>query len=212
MEYTYQYSWIIPFIPLPVPMLIGVGLLLFPMATKNLRRMWAFPSIFLLSIVMILSVYLSIQQINRSFIYQYVCFYCNKRFPFYVERARINNSDFTYGQFLNILFIRNKIFSLCGSKKKNTLFWRDTISPIESQVSNIFIPNDFPQSGDERSNLYKSFHFAIRSDPLVRRAIYSIVDISGTPLTEGQIVNFERTYCQPLSDMNLSNSEGKNLY
>ena len=33
-----------------------------------------------------------------------------------------------------------------------------------------------------------------------------------TPLTEGQIVNFERTYCQPLSDMNLSDSEGKNLY
>jgi NAD(P)H-quinone oxidoreductase subunit 5 len=72
MEYTYQYSWIIPFIPLPVPVLIGVGLLLFPTATKNLRRMWAFPSILLLSIVMILSVYLSIQQINRSFIYQYV--------------------------------------------------------------------------------------------------------------------------------------------
>ncbi|GJR98873.1 hypothetical chloroplast RF21 [Tanacetum coccineum] len=51
-----------------------------------------------------------------------------------------------------------------------------------------------------------------RSNPLVRRAIYSIADISGTPLTEGQIVNFERTYCQPLSDMNLSDSEGKNLY
>ncbi|CAI9279848.1 unnamed protein product [Lactuca saligna] len=26
------------------------------------------------------------------------------------------------------------------------------------------------------------------------------------------IVNFERTYCQPLSDMNPSDSEGKNLY
>nr|YP_010388719.1 NADH dehydrogenase subunit F [Cuphea micropetala]UPQ43886.1 NADH dehydrogenase subunit F [Cuphea micropetala] len=72
MEYTYQYSWIIPFIPLPVPMLIGVGLLLFPTATKNLRRAWAFPSIFLLSIVMILSFYFSIQQINGSSIYQYV--------------------------------------------------------------------------------------------------------------------------------------------
>nr|YP_009669866.1 NADH dehydrogenase subunit F [Saltera sarcocolla]QCW95185.1 NADH dehydrogenase subunit F [Saltera sarcocolla] len=72
MEYAYQYSWIIPFIPLPVPMLIGVGLLLFPAATKNLRRMWSFPSILLLSIVMILSVYLSIQEINRSSIYQYV--------------------------------------------------------------------------------------------------------------------------------------------
>nr|YP_010185598.1 NADH dehydrogenase subunit 5 [Epilobium hirsutum]QVL23095.1 NADH dehydrogenase subunit 5 [Epilobium hirsutum] len=72
MEYTYQYSWIIPFIPLPVPILIGIGLLLFPTATNNLRRAWAFPSILLLSMVMLLSVYLSIQQINRSFIYQYV--------------------------------------------------------------------------------------------------------------------------------------------
>nr|YP_009697138.1 Ycf2 [Cornus sessilis]YP_009697155.1 Ycf2 [Cornus sessilis]QEJ84072.1 Ycf2 [Cornus sessilis]QEJ84073.1 Ycf2 [Cornus sessilis] len=140
------------------------------------------------------------------------CFYCNKRFPFYVEKARINNYDFTYGQFLNILFIRNKIFSLCVGKKKHAFWGRDTISPIESQVSNIFIPNDFPQSGDETYNLYKSFHLPSRSDPFVRRAIYSIADISGTPLTEGQIVNFERTYCQPLSDMNLSDSEGKNLH
>ncbi|KAM3248435.1 hypothetical protein P3L10_010204 [Capsicum annuum] len=73
------------------------------------------------------------------------------------------------------------------------------------------MPNSFPQSGDETYNLYKSFHFLSRSDPFVRRAIYSIADISGTPITEGQIVNFERTYCQPLSDMNLSNSEGKKL-
>ena len=142
-------------------------------------------------------------------------FYCNKRFPFYVdyvEKARINNYDFTYGQFLNILFIRNKIFSLCGGKKKHAFLERDTISPIESQVSNIFIPNDFPQSGDERYNLYKFFPFPIRSDLLVRRAIYSIADISATPLTEKQRVNFGRTYCQPLSDMNLSDSEGKNLH
>nr|UXO96509.1 NADH-plastoquinone oxidoreductase subunit 5 [Toxicodendron vernicifluum]WEG93458.1 NADH-plastoquinone oxidoreductase subunit 5 [Toxicodendron vernicifluum] len=72
MEHTYQYSWIIPFVPLPVPMLIGVGLLLFPTATKNLRRMWAFPSILLLSIVMIFSVDLAIHQIHSSCIYQYV--------------------------------------------------------------------------------------------------------------------------------------------
>nr|YP_009872670.1 NADH-plastoquinone oxidoreductase subunit 5 [Dipentodon sinicus]QKT26911.1 NADH-plastoquinone oxidoreductase subunit 5 [Dipentodon sinicus] len=72
MEHTYQYSWIIPFVPLPVPILIGVGLLLFPTATIKLRRMWAFPSILFLSIVMLLSVDLSIQQINRSSIYQYV--------------------------------------------------------------------------------------------------------------------------------------------
>nr|USG53786.1 hypothetical protein RF2 [Nanocnide lobata]USG53803.1 hypothetical protein RF2 [Nanocnide lobata] len=139
-------------------------------------------------------------------------FYCNKGFPFYVKKARIKNYDYTYGQFLNILFIRNKIFSFRGGKKKYAFLDRDTVSPIELQVSNIFILNDFPQNGDERYNLYKSFHFPIRSDPFVRRAIYSIADISGTLLTEGQIVNFERTYCQPLSDMNLSDSEGKNLH
>nr|QJQ78861.1 Ycf2 [Glycyrrhiza triphylla] len=137
-------------------------------------------------------------------------FYCNKRFPFYVERAGINNYDCTYGQFLNILFIRNKIFSLCGGKKKHAFLERETILPIELQVSNILIPNDFPQSGDEGYNLSKSFHFPILSDPFVRRAIYSITDISGTPLTEEQIVNFERSYCQRLSDMNLPVSEGKN--
>nr|YP_010186479.1 NADH dehydrogenase subunit 5 [Coleus xanthanthus]QVL24088.1 NADH dehydrogenase subunit 5 [Coleus xanthanthus] len=72
MQQTYQYGWILPFLPLQIPMLIGVGLLLFPTATKNLCRMWAFPSILLLSIVMIFSINLSIQQINSSSIHQYV--------------------------------------------------------------------------------------------------------------------------------------------
>uniref|UniRef100_A0A2L1D7G0 NAD(P)H-quinone oxidoreductase subunit 5, chloroplastic n=2 Tax=Diospyros cherrieri TaxID=589114 RepID=A0A2L1D7G0_9ERIC len=72
MEHISQYAWVIPFVPLPVPVLIGVGLLLFPRATKNLRRMWAFQSVLLLSIAMILSIDLSIQQINSSSIYQYV--------------------------------------------------------------------------------------------------------------------------------------------
>nr|P51100.1 RecName: Full=NAD(P)H-quinone oxidoreductase subunit 5, chloroplastic; AltName: Full=NAD(P)H dehydrogenase subunit 5; AltName: Full=NADH-plastoquinone oxidoreductase subunit 5 [Gerbera jamesonii]AAC37453.1 NADH dehydrogenase [Gerbera jamesonii] len=72
MEQTYQYAWIIPFLPLPVPMLIGLGLLFFPTATKSLRRMWAFQSVLLLSIVMIFSINLSIQQINSSSVYQYV--------------------------------------------------------------------------------------------------------------------------------------------
>nr|YP_009772919.1 NADH dehydrogenase subunit 5 [Avicennia marina]QIZ11406.1 NADH dehydrogenase subunit 5 [Avicennia marina] len=72
MEQTYQYAWIIPFVPLPVPILLGVGLLLFPTATKTLRRLWAFPTILLLSIVMIFSINLSIEQINSSSIYQYV--------------------------------------------------------------------------------------------------------------------------------------------
>nr|YP_010846577.1 NADH-plastoquinone oxidoreductase subunit 5 [Dracocephalum cuspidatum]WEV87723.1 NADH-plastoquinone oxidoreductase subunit 5 [Dracocephalum cuspidatum] len=72
MQQIYQYGWILPFVPLPVPMLIGMGLLLFPTATKNLRRMWAFTSILLLSIVMVFSTNLSIQQINSSSIHQYV--------------------------------------------------------------------------------------------------------------------------------------------
>nr|ACI42415.1 NADH-plastoquinone oxidoreductase subunit 5 [Monsonia vanderietiae] len=72
LEYINKYSWIMPFIPLPVPMLIGMGLLLFPTTTKHLRRIWAFPTIFLLGIVMLLSVYLSLQQLNRGYIYQYV--------------------------------------------------------------------------------------------------------------------------------------------
>ncbi|KAI5657537.1 hypothetical protein M9H77_26330 [Catharanthus roseus] len=112
------------------------------------------------------------------------CLYWNTRFYFSMEKARINiNSyDVMSGQFLNILFIHNKIFSLCVGKKTYFLE-RDTISPIKSQVSNIFIPNDLSQS-----------------------------DISGTPLTEGQRVNSERTYCQPLSDMNLFDSKGKNLH
>nr|WHN56686.1 NADH-plastoquinone oxidoreductase subunit 5 [Actaea japonica] len=72
MEHTYQYAWIIPFVPLPVPIAIGVGLLLVPAATKSIRRIWAFPSVLLLSIIMIFSADLSIQQINGSPIYQYV--------------------------------------------------------------------------------------------------------------------------------------------
>nr|YP_010360532.1 NADH-plastoquinone oxidoreductase subunit 5 [Morus serrata]UNQ85240.1 NADH-plastoquinone oxidoreductase subunit 5 [Morus serrata] len=69
MEYIYQYFWIITFISLPVPILIGVGLLLFPTATKSLRRMWVFPSVLLLSIIMLFSTYLAIQQVNNPSIY-----------------------------------------------------------------------------------------------------------------------------------------------
>nr|YP_010858731.1 NADH-plastoquinone oxidoreductase subunit 5 [Aiphanes chiribogensis]WGM72474.1 NADH-plastoquinone oxidoreductase subunit 5 [Aiphanes chiribogensis] len=72
MEHTYQYAWIIPFLPLTVTMSIGFGLILIPTATKNIRRIWAFPSIFLLSVAMGFSANLSIQQINGSFIYQYL--------------------------------------------------------------------------------------------------------------------------------------------
>ena len=70
------------------------------------------------------------------------------------------------------------------------------------------IPNDFSQSGDKGYNFY---HFPIRYDPFVRETIYSIADISGTPLAEGQVIHFKKTYCQPLSDTNIPNSEKKNL-
>nr|YP_010187419.1 NADH-plastoquinone oxidoreductase subunit 5 [Ophrys lutea]QYJ54590.1 NADH-plastoquinone oxidoreductase subunit 5 [Ophrys lutea] len=70
MEYTYKYAWIIPLFPLPVTMSIGFGLLLIPIATKDIRRMWAFPSVLLLSIAMWFSANLSIQQINGSLTYQ----------------------------------------------------------------------------------------------------------------------------------------------
>nr|YP_010623732.1 NADH-plastoquinone oxidoreductase subunit 5 [Annona mucosa]WBF97789.1 NADH-plastoquinone oxidoreductase subunit 5 [Annona mucosa] len=73
MEHTYQYAWIIPFVPLPVTISIGLGLLLIPTAAKNARRMWAFPSISLLSIVMIFSANLSIHQIKDGYVYQYLC-------------------------------------------------------------------------------------------------------------------------------------------
>ena len=72
MEYTYQYAWIIPFASLPVTMLIGLGLLLVPNATKNLRRMWTFPSVSLLCIVMVFSFNLSLQQIKGGSIYQHL--------------------------------------------------------------------------------------------------------------------------------------------
>uniref|UniRef100_A0A0A9ES86 NdhF, ndh5, OrsajCp085 n=1 Tax=Arundo donax TaxID=35708 RepID=A0A0A9ES86_ARUDO len=46
-------------------MSMGLGLFLIPTATKNLRRIWAFPSV-------LFSIHLSIQQINGSSIYQYL--------------------------------------------------------------------------------------------------------------------------------------------
>nr|YP_009935326.1 NADH-plastoquinone oxidoreductase subunit 5 [Edgeworthia chrysantha]QNS25589.1 NADH-plastoquinone oxidoreductase subunit 5 [Edgeworthia chrysantha] len=92
MEYIYQYLWIVPLVPLPIPVLIGVGLLLFPTATKNIRHMWTFSSIFLLSIIMLFSIDLYIQQINRSSTYQYVWSW-----------AINNDLSFEFGYFLDSL-------------------------------------------------------------------------------------------------------------
>lgn len=150
---------------------------------------------------------------------------CNKRFPFFVEKTRINNEDLTYRKFLNISFIRNKIFSLYVGKKKHYFL---TLSAIESQVSDIKIPQDqdFPQSGDKRDNLYKCFMYKfyklykklynkfyrsfifprtlypIQSDPVVYRASSSIADL----------LRLEKTYWQSFSDMNRSDSKVKNLH
>jgi len=44
---------------------------------------------------------------------------------------------------------------------------RYIISPIELNVANTLIPNNFPQSGDEGYNFYKDFHFPIRYNPFV---------------------------------------------
>nr|YP_010292754.1 NADH-plastoquinone oxidoreductase subunit 5 [Cyperus simaoensis]ULQ64947.1 NADH-plastoquinone oxidoreductase subunit 5 [Cyperus simaoensis] len=72
MELIYQYAWIIPFLSLIVPIITGIGLLLISTATKSIRRIWAFPSIFFLIITLIFSLNLSIQQINGNLIYQYL--------------------------------------------------------------------------------------------------------------------------------------------
>nr|QAX91720.1 NADH-plastoquinone oxidoreductase subunit 5 [Diapensia purpurea] len=74
MEDISKYGWIIPFVPLPVPVLIGMGLLTFPKSTKNFRRLWAFQSVLVLSITMIFAIGLSIQQIQRNStsIFQYL--------------------------------------------------------------------------------------------------------------------------------------------
>ncbi|CAN0929787.1 NAD(P)H-quinone oxidoreductase subunit 5, chloroplastic [Linum grandiflorum] len=72
MQHTYQYSWIIPALTLPVPALLGLGLLLFPEAIKKRRRISAFTSVFFLSIVLVFSIDPFIQQINNGSIYQYI--------------------------------------------------------------------------------------------------------------------------------------------
>nr|YP_010760057.1 Ycf2 protein [Cuscuta corymbosa var. stylosa]WEY29933.1 Ycf2 protein [Cuscuta corymbosa var. stylosa] len=117
-------------------------------------------------------------------------FDCKTRFPFSVERTWNIKFHFLYGQFLNSLFLHKKRVSLYGGKKH-----LGTSSPMEAHVDLKLISQDFP------------------SDPVIGRAIYSIIDASATPLTEPQIVNLERTSCQPFLDLNMnqSDSETKNF-
>ena len=46
MELIYQFVWIVPFFPFLTSILIGLGLLFFPKATKSLRRIWAILLVF----------------------------------------------------------------------------------------------------------------------------------------------------------------------
>nr|QYB22052.1 NADH-plastoquinone oxidoreductase subunit 5 [Pherosphaera fitzgeraldii]BBF91066.1 NADH-plastoquinone oxidoreductase subunit 5 [Pherosphaera fitzgeraldii] len=71
MEFLYKYARIVPFLPLLAPVAIGLGSLLFPVATKSLRRIWALISIFLLSTAMFLSFNLFLQQITGGPIHRY---------------------------------------------------------------------------------------------------------------------------------------------
>nr|YP_009742392.1 NADH dehydrogenase subunit 5 [Zabelia dielsii]QID90487.1 NADH dehydrogenase subunit 5 [Zabelia dielsii] len=72
MDHAYQYVCIINFLRFLAPFLIGLGLLLILSLSKILRGSWTLNISLLLSIVMIFSTNLSIQQINSSFIYQHV--------------------------------------------------------------------------------------------------------------------------------------------
>nr|QYB21651.1 NADH-plastoquinone oxidoreductase subunit 5 [Lagarostrobos franklinii] len=71
MEFIYKYARIVPFLPLSASVPIGIGSLLFPVATKSLRRRWALISIFLICTAMFLSFNLFLQQITGGPIYQY---------------------------------------------------------------------------------------------------------------------------------------------
>nr|YP_010715510.1 NADH dehydrogenase subunit 5 [Todea barbara]WDE24579.1 NADH dehydrogenase subunit 5 [Todea barbara] len=71
MELLYKYARIVPFCPFVASGLVGLGLFLFPKATKSLRRACAIPSISSLSVAMFISFNLFWQQIVGHPTYQY---------------------------------------------------------------------------------------------------------------------------------------------
>nr|QQP00208.1 NADH dehydrogenase subunit 5 [Selaginella nipponica]QQP00262.1 NADH dehydrogenase subunit 5 [Selaginella nipponica] len=72
MKLIYQYAWMVPLFPLVSSTLTGLGLFIFPAATKNLRRLYASISTFLLSIAMSISLYIFWRQIGGDPIYRYL--------------------------------------------------------------------------------------------------------------------------------------------
>ena len=140
-----------------------------------------------------------------------------KRLPSYIERIHIKRKNLTYGQLFNLLPIHNNLSSLRIGEIGPVHSEKETISFIQSQVSNIFLPKYLQrkQSGDQTFvliyDLYRSLNLLTRFNPFVRdkRYLSSIEDISTTPLTKKQIVNLEKTICEPF--FNRSDSEENNL-
>lgn len=71
MESICEYGWIIPLFPLLSSTIMGLGLSLFPKATRSLRRVYGIISTLLLSIAMIFSFSIFWQQITGNSIYRY---------------------------------------------------------------------------------------------------------------------------------------------
>lgn len=74
----------------------------------------------------------------------------NNKIHFSVEKTLIHNDDLTYGQFLNILFNRNKKFLCVG---KITFFGKDTISPAakNQQKNRQNQQNQLPQQQQQQN-------------------------------------------------------------
>nr|YP_009243520.1 ycf2 [Pinus armandii]AJT70433.1 ycf2 [Pinus armandii]UDN39188.1 Ycf2 [Pinus armandii]UDN39262.1 Ycf2 [Pinus armandii] len=140
-----------------------------------------------------------------------------KRLPSDMKRIYIKRKNLTYGQLFNLLLIHNNISSLLIGEIGPVHSEKETISLIKSQVSNIFLPKYLQRkrSGEQPFvliyDLYRSFNLLTQLNPFVRdkRYISSIEEISTTPLTKEQIVNLEKTFCQPF--FNRSDSEENNL-
>nr|QWW91917.1 hypothetical protein RF2 [Keteleeria fortunei var. cyclolepis] len=139
------------------------------------------------------------------------------RLPSYMERIHIKRKNLTYGQLFNLLSIHTNLSSLPIGEIGPVHLEKETISFIQSQVSNIFLPRYLQrkQSGDQTFvliyDLYRSFNLLTRLNPFVRdkRYLSSIEEISPTPLIRKQIVNLDQTFCQPF--LNRSDSEENNL-
>ena len=139
------------------------------------------------------------------------------RLPSDMKRFYIKRNNFTYGQLFNLFIIHNNLSSLPIGEIGPVHSEKETISFIKSQVYNILLPKYLKRkrSGDQTFvliyDLYRSLNLLTRLNPFVREKRYlsSIEEISTTPLTKEQIVNFEKTFCQPF--FKRSDSEENNF-